>query len=138
MATLVNRRDTSLPVMFAWIFGVGFLILSGLWFIQRNEMLLGIFRVDRLLNWFYVVSGILGVIAAISGHYWSRMFMRLVVVVYGILGIWNLFSMRPLGIPMNGADAALHLVLAVIALYPAFYEELSGSPVSPARAGGRL
>jgi hypothetical protein len=125
-------KGTTMAKTFAWLYGIGFLALSAIWFLQNSEMVLGLFHVDKMHNMVHVLSGILGIGAAISGEWWSLMYMRFVAIGYGLVAILGFITPNVMGMHMNMADNFLHIGLAAIAAIPAL-RGLTHRTIAPAQ-----
>jgi hypothetical protein len=110
----------------AMVIGVVFLILGilGLILDTTHGSILG-FQVDLVHNLVHLVTGILGIAAAMTG--WSRLFNQVFGIIYLLLGLAGLipalyFGHRLLGlIQVNTADNVLHLVVGVVAAGVGFF-----------------
>jgi Domain of unknown function (DUF4383) len=110
----------------AMVIGVVFLIIGilGLIFDTTHGSILG-FEVDLVHNLFHLVTGILGIAAAMTG--WSRFFNQVFGIIYLLLGLAGLipalyFGHRLLGlIHVDAADNVLHLVVGVVAAGVGFF-----------------
>ena len=122
----------------ALVLGVIFLILGVVGFFTPTEnstgvrAILGIFDGDTVHNIFYVVTGLLGIIASYTGSF--RIFNQTFGVVYILLGLLALIP--ALYVPagsfgtdhglflglthMNAGDHILHLIAGVIAAVVGF------------------
>lgn len=87
-------------------------------------MLLGIFHINLLHNLVHILFGLWGLFAGgtVSG---ARVYFRGVGIIYAVLAVLGLISAgnvnRTFGlIPIEGADVALHAVLAIAGLYLGF------------------
>ncbi|MBV9454415.1 MAG: DUF4383 domain-containing protein [Rubrobacter sp.] len=121
------RRDT--PKTVALIIGIAFLAvgLLGLILNPTGGNLLGTFAVDLLHNLIHLVVGVAGLAVWFLGLVESRIFLKVLGVVYIILGIVGfippLFDNygHLLGIVrINNADNILHLVVGALAAYFGF------------------
>jgi hypothetical protein len=87
-------------------------------------MLLGIFHVDAVHNVVHILAGAVALWAAMSEDAKaSRMYFQVIGVVFAILALLGWFSgdNNVLGFLTNNmADAVLHTVIAVVALYYGF------------------
>lgn len=108
----------------AMVFGVVFLLIGLLGFVpgitstdsSGMQQLLGIFMVDALHNTIHILTGLIGLWAAMDNKY-SKWFLVGAGVVYGLLAVIGFFDTGLLGITKtNTADTWLHLVLAVALL----------------------
>jgi hypothetical protein len=120
-------RET--PRTVALVIGVAFLAvgLLGLILHPTGGTLLGVFAVDLVHNLIHLLVGAAGVGAYFLGLVESRMFLKVLGVVYLILGIVGfippLFDNygNLLGIVrINNADNLLHLVVGALAAYFGF------------------
>src|SRR5258706_4430207 len=102
------------------VIGVVFLILGilGLILDTTQGSILG-FQVDLVHNLVHLVTGILGIAAAMTG--WSRLFNQVFGIIYLLLGLAGLipalyFGHRLLGlIQVHTAENLLYLVVGVVA-----------------------
>lgn len=105
------------------IFGVLYLavgVLGFLPFAHPNGALIGIFKVNAILDLVHAVIGVAGLAAAASVSN-SRTYDQLVGIVLLALGLLGVFAPRPLGlVDLGGADIALHLVSGAILAYFGF------------------
>lgn len=111
---------------FAWILGIGFLLIGVLGFIEAltpNDRLLGLFAVNPAHNWVHILSGLLGIGAAMSDN--PRLplsYTWFVGIAYGLVTILGFF-MAPMDggrmllgfIHINMADNWLHLLITLAA-----------------------
>ncbi len=110
----------------AMVIGVVFLILGilGLIIATTHGYILGL-QVDLVHNLFHLLTGILGIAAAMTG--WSRRFNQVFGIIYLLLGLAGLipalyFGHRLLGLmQVNTADNVLHLVVGVVATGVGFF-----------------
>ena len=110
----------------AIIFGIVFLAVGILGFvpgITTNDMLLGIFMVNAAHSVVHIVSGVIFLIAAMSGAGAARLWFQIFGAVYAIVAI--LGFMNPNGpllgmISNNPNDTWLHVVLAAAMLIIGF------------------
>jgi len=111
----------------AIIWGVIFLIIGFLGMVPGvapNGMLFGIFRVDGLHNAVHLLTGLIAVLVAFSGSdHAARVYFETVGIIYALLMLLGFYygDTRLLGlIAHNRADAWLHGVISVVALYLGF------------------
>src|SRR5438128_6922018 len=124
----------------AMAIGVVFLIVGilGLIFDTASGNLLG-FDVDLVHNFVHLLTGILGIAAAMTG--WPRRFNQVFGVIYILVGLAGLvpalyFSQRLLGLMhVNAADNVLHLVVGLGAAAIGFF--VNDSVTRGATASGR-
>jgi hypothetical protein len=108
------------------LFGIVFLAIGILGFVPgvtNNEMLLGIFMVNATHSVVHIVSGVIFLIASMSGAGAARLWFQIFGIIYAIVAI--LGFMNPNGmllgmISNNPADTWLHVVLAVVMLIIGF------------------
>jgi len=120
-------------------FGVAFLAVGVLGFILNptGGELLGIFAVNVVHNLVHLAFGILGIAAAYTG--WSRTYLRIVGVIYLLLGILGFVPGLYVGremllglVHINLTDNFLHLVLGGAAAYFGFAPQHVGRASSTA------
>jgi len=114
------------------ILGWVLLVLGVLGFIPgitSGGHLLGIFAVDGLHNTIHLVSGAVFIWAARKDEGTVKMWAKVFGIIYGIIAVLGLFGEGyVLGFIVNNmADAALHIVIAAIALYIGFGGKKMGS-----------
>jgi hypothetical protein len=126
---LIEQRSTSAWTtnrIVAMVIGIVFLVIGllGLIFDTTSGSLLG-FDVDLVHNLVHLLTGILGIAAAMTG--WSRRFNQIFGIIYLLVGLAGLipglyFSQRLLGIMyVNAADNILHLVVGIVAAGVGFF-----------------
>jgi hypothetical protein len=102
-------------------FGIVFILIGILGFIpgvtNADGMLLGIFQVDALHNVIHLLSGIVALLCA-GSHKGAKSYFKIFGVIYALVTILGFVGGgNVLGLIMvNGADNALHLIIAVVAL----------------------
>ena len=91
-----------------------------------NGNLLGIFAVSTNHDLFYLVSGIVALVAVAGGEDYARLYAKVFGVIFGLVtvlgfmvGEGEVFSV----INVNQADNVLHLAIAASALYVGFAGE---------------
>lgn len=113
----------------AKIIGIIFIIVGIIGFIPfivMNGNLFGIFAASPMHNICYLVTGILGVLAASQEKY-SKIFFQVFGIIFAILTIIGFFSLGNLFIMrVNMADNFLHLIIAIIFLYLGFFFKKTG------------
>ena len=104
------------------LFGIVFLAIGILGFVPgvtTNDMLLGIFMVNKAHSIVHIASGAIFLIASMSGAGAARLWFQLFGIVYAIvavLGFMNPNGMLLNMISNNPADTWLHVVLAIVML----------------------
>ncbi|HRH93347.1 MAG TPA: DUF4383 domain-containing protein, partial [Candidatus Peribacteria bacterium] len=91
-------------------------------FLAPNGMLLGLFEVNALHNVIHIVSGVAGLWAASSGHAYSRMYLIVFGLIYGLVTILG-FALNGdiLGlIHVNMFDNYLHAAITAVTLVVGF------------------
>lgn len=115
----------------AIIFGILMIIVGILGFTQiaaPDGYLLGIFHVNYEHNLVHVATGIVSLLCGLVSSQAARLFFRIFGVVYGLVALLGLYygDQAILGlIANNGADTALHVVIAVFALYLGFNKKMN-------------
>lgn len=113
-------------------FGVIFMIVGVLGFIpavtpitddEVTGRLLGVFAVDPAHNVVHLVTGLIAVAVGLASEEASRMYFKVFGVIYGLVALLGFgYGNAPiLGLIANNlADAVLHAVIAVVALFLGF------------------
>ena len=111
------------------LFGIVFLAIGILGFVPgvtTNDMLLGIFMVNAAHSVVHIVSGVIFLIASMSGVGAARLWFQIFGLIYAVVAIMGfvvgngmIFNL----ISNNTADTWLHVVLAAVMLLIGF-----GSP----------
>lgn len=116
----------------AVIFGVVFVAAGIFGFIPgvtsyapdlEHGRLFGIFAVDTLHNTVHILTGAIAIWMGLSSEYASRMYFRVFGILYAIVAFLGFgYGAAPLfGLMANNLpDAALHTVIAVVALFLGF------------------
>lgn len=109
----------------ALLFGIAFVAGGLAWylpaFFDSNGLLLGLFLVDSFHNKVHLVSGLIGLAAAATSGYWSKLYFKLFGAIYGLLGVVGLiFPEDFMSMQMNMADNLLHIGIGVLALLIGF------------------
>jgi hypothetical protein len=126
---MVEQRSTSewtTNRIVAMVIGVVFLLIGllGLLFDATGGSILG-FQVDLVHNLVHLLTGIVGIAAAMTG--WSRRFNQVFGIIYLLIGLAGLipafyFGGRLLGLMhVNAADNVLHLVVGIVATGVGFF-----------------
>ena len=126
---MVEQRSTSewtTNRIVAMVIGVVFLVIGllGLLFDTNGGSILGL-QVDLVHNLVHLLTGILGIAAAMTG--WSRRFNQVFGIIYLLIGLAGLipafyFGGRLLGLMhANAADNVLHLVVGIVAAGVGFF-----------------
>lgn len=106
--------------MLTWILGIVLLAIGLLGFV--NDPVLGLFEVDTIHNIIHILSGVIAIIAVMSGESYARLFLIVFGVVYGLVAVLG-FAMNGdiLGIfSTNRADDYLHTAIALACLAVGF------------------
>lgn len=119
--------------VWSFIFGILFVAGGIAGFMPRfmtDDKLFGLFQVDAMHNIVHLVSGIIALLAVSSARY-SRLYFRVLGVVYGLIAIAGFVYGNEMAatmhMQMNMADHILHIVIAVVALYIGFTTKLPAS-----------
>jgi Domain of unknown function (DUF4383) len=107
---------------FGMLFGIVFLAVGILGFVPgvtKDEMLLGIFHVNTAHSVVHIASGVVFLLASMSGAGAARLWFQIFGVIYAVVAV--LGFMNPAGpllgmISNNPATTWLHVVLAVAML----------------------
>jgi hypothetical protein len=103
------------------VFGVVFLLVGLLGFVpgvtstadDGMQLLLGLFMVDSVHNVIHLLSGVAGLIGAVSDVY-AKWYLVGFGVIYGLVTLVGFFDQTIFGLlHVNTADNILHLVLAL-------------------------
>ncbi|MDR3623882.1 MAG: DUF4383 domain-containing protein [Chlamydiales bacterium] len=111
---------------FAIIYGIVFLLVGIAGFIpalMMKDLLFGIFNVDALHNVIHIVFGIIGLWVACTSRSASRIYFKVVGIIYVILAILGFWSGNDpvLGTISNNLPVAwLHLAIGIVALILGF------------------
>lgn len=113
-------------------FGVIFMIVGILGFVPAvtpitddgvTGRLLGVFAVDPAHNLVHIVTGLIAVAVGMASDEASRMYFKVFGVIYGLVALLGFgYGSAPiLGLMANNlSDAALHAVIALVALFLGF------------------
>lgn len=110
----------------AVVFGVIFVVVGVLGWVPAaspDGKLFGWFSVNRAHNLVHLATGVIAIIAGMASDKASRGFFQVFGVIYALVAALGFFfGDEPLVgiVANNGADTALHVVIAVIALYLGF------------------
>lgn len=107
----------------SWIFGLGFLALAALRAIQGDDMVLGLFHVDTTHNMIHLGSGVPGILAALAGIYYARLYLWTIGLAYLATAVAGFITGDVMGMVLNTPDNFLHLGIAAVSLYVVFAEE---------------
>lgn len=108
---------------FAVLLGIAF-IFAGVagnmpMFIQ-NGLLFGYIEVDSMHNLIHLITGVMAIMAA-TRYSLTKLFFKLLGLVYSILGVYGFWSNGDLIITHTNFNGnVLHLVIGVISLYLGF------------------
>lgn len=111
---------SSIAKTVTWILGIAFVVMGVLGFVSNP--VLGLFDVDTVLGGIHMLSGILAIVAAISGESYARLYLIVFGFVYGVIAIIGFITPGTiLGLfSVNEADNYLHTALAIIMLSAGF------------------
>jgi hypothetical protein len=110
----------------AFILGAVFLLIGVLGFVPgatTDGMLLGLFHVNPAHNFVHLLSGVVAVVAGLSGGSAPLWFFRVFGIIYGLVAILGFIGGNEpvLGmIANNRADVWLHALLSVVSLILGF------------------
>ena len=117
-----------------WAFGIVLTLVGILGFVPgittSDGLLLGIFSVDSMHNIIHLLTGIIGILAALGAGTYACLYFKVFGVVYALVAILG-FAMGGvvLGMMMNMADNLLHVVIAAVALWIGFGMKDSAMPM---------
>lgn len=118
-----------------WIFGAVFTVIGILGFVPGavtpDGLLLGIFSVDPMHNIVHLLTGIIAIVAVWGAGSYARMYFKVFGVIYTLVTIVGFVQGDSvLGLmTVNMADNALHLVVALVALWLGFGMKEASAPV---------
>ena len=104
------------------LFGIVFLAVGILGFVPgvtTNDMLLGIFMVNKVHSIVHIASGAIFLIASMAGAGAARLWFQLFGIIYAIVAVLGFMNPNGMLFGMmsnNPADTWLHVVLAVAML----------------------
>ena len=107
---------------FGMLFGIVFLAVGILGFVPgvtTNDMLLGIFMVNKVHSIVHIASGAIFLIASMAGAGAARLWFQLFGIIYAIVAVLGFMNPNGMLFGMmsnNPADTWLHVVLAVAML----------------------
>lgn len=112
----------------SWMFGIAFIVFAAWGAFSDSEALFGLFVADPSVHTLHLASGILGVLAAIAGTYYARLYLWTVGLIYLAGAVAGFIAGNVMGVELTRADNLLNLGLAAVALYTVFGEDphLSG------------
>jgi len=120
----------------AIIFGVVFVVVGALGWVPAvnpGGKLLGLFDVNAAHNFVHLATGIVAIIAGVSGEKASQIFFQVFGVIYGLVAVLGFYygDQPLLGIVSNSsADSVLHVVIAIVALYLGFGMKPAATPTT--------
>jgi len=107
---------------FGMLFGIVFLAVGILGFVPgvtTNDMLLGIFMVNKVHSIVHIASGAIFLIASMAGAGAARLWFQISGIIYAIVAVLGFMNPNGMLFGMmsnNPADTWLHVVLAVAML----------------------
>jgi hypothetical protein len=110
----------------AVVFGIVFVIVGALGWVPAlapGGKLLGWFDVNDAHNVVHLATGILAIVAGVTSERASRIFFQVFGVIYACVALLGFVGgdKALLGIVANNsADAVLHVIIAIVALYLGF------------------
>ncbi len=98
-----------------WILGIVLLLVGVAGFVTGSPLI--IFEVNTVHNVVHLLSGVVGLWAASSGHAYSRMYLIIFGLVYGLVTVLGFTTGAVLSLfTVNMADNYLHLAIAAVCL----------------------
>ncbi len=106
----------SLTKSVTWILGVVLVLIGVAGFFVDGTLL--VFQVDTIHNIVHLLSGVVGIAAASSGEKYSRLFLIVFGIIYGVVTVVGFVNGGDiLGLfQVNDADNYLHAAIAVVSL----------------------
>jgi len=120
----------------AIIFGVVFVVVGALGWVPAvnpGGKLLGLFDVNPAHNFVHLATGMVAIIAGVSGEKASQIFFQVFGVIYGLVAVLGFYyGDQPLlgVVTNNSADSVLHVVIAIVALYLGFGMKPAATPTT--------
>ena len=111
---------------FGMLFGIVFLAVGILGFVPgvtTNDMLLGIFMVNKVHSIVHIASGAIFLIASMAGAGAARLWFQLFGIIYAIVAVLGFMTPNGMLLGMisnNPADTYLHVGLAAAMLLIGF------------------
>lgn len=107
---------SSLTKMVTWILGIVLVLIGVAGFFVDGTLI--VFQVDTIHNIVHILSGVIGIAAASSGESYSRMYLIVFGLVYGVVTVIGFVNGGDiLGLfQVNDADNYLHAAIAVVSL----------------------
>ncbi len=106
--------------MLTWILAAAFIVLGIVGFVQNPA--LGLFEVDTVHNIIHLASGIVAIIAVLSGESYARLFLIVFGIVYALVAVIGFANNGDiLGFfDTNRSDDYLHTAIALACLAVGF------------------
>lgn len=110
---------------FGWLFAVVFILFGLLGFVPAlnpDGMLFGLFQVDTIHNIIHLASGVVVLLAVLSGGIaYIKLYFKVFGMVYALVTILGfVLGGNLIVIMVNTADNFLHLGIALVTLYLGF------------------
>lgn len=107
---------SSLTKMVTWILGIVLVLVGVAGFFVDGTLI--VFQVDTIHNIVHLLSGVVAIAAASSGESYSRMYLIVFGLVYGVVTVIGFVNGGDiLGLfQANDADNYLHAAIAVVSL----------------------
>jgi Domain of unknown function (DUF4383) len=114
----------------ALIFAIVFILLGILGFVPSitpKHVLFNFFTIGILLNLFYILIGLLALLASGSMLY-ARLYFKFFGIIFAAIAIWGFAMNGNLRlVHINISDSFFYLLMAIIALYLGFTSKLPRS-----------
>lgn len=109
--------------LFAVLLGVAFIfagVAGNMPMFMQDGLLFGFFQVDSMHNLIHLVTGVIAIMAA-TRYSLTKLFFKLVGIIYTIAGVYGFWSNGDLMIiHTNYNGSILHIVIGVISLFLGF------------------
>lgn len=98
-----------------WLLGVVLTLVGIAGFFVEGQLL--VFQVDTIHNVVHLLSGVVALWAASSGHAYARLYLIVFGLVYGVVTVLGFATGSIVGLfPVNEADNYLHAGIAAVCL----------------------
>jgi hypothetical protein len=123
---MLKKAAIALGVVFVAVGLLGFVSA-----VTPNGKLLGVFEVNTAHNLVHLATGVVALLVGFVSEAAARLFFQVFGVIYAVVAALGFFygNQPLLGVVANNmADAWLHVVIAVVALYLGFGTKATSAP----------
>jgi Domain of unknown function (DUF4383) len=123
---MLKKAAIALGVVFVAVGLLGFVSA-----VAPNGRLLGVFEVNTAHNLVHLATGVIALLVGFASEAAARLFFQVFGVIYAVVAALGFFygNQPLLGVVANNmADAGLHVVIAVVALYLGFGTKATPAP----------